>query len=131
METRCPKSNSSELLCLSWLPATLMMNRSKMNELAWIHHFPIISLCGFFLDLKAANSVVSGPIWPKFELVPDFMHFLITRKHKNNRIKKKSEKRWRQHFPLYKSMGAFCCHRNQSFDQICPKTLCSLSPISI
>ena len=24
METRGPKSNSSELLCLSWLPATLM-----------------------------------------------------------------------------------------------------------
>ena len=34
METRGPKSNSSELLCLSWLPATLMMVRSKMNELA-------------------------------------------------------------------------------------------------
>ena len=44
METRGPKSNSSELLCLSWLPATLMMIRSKMNELAWRHHFPIISL---------------------------------------------------------------------------------------
>ena len=25
-------------------------------------------------------------------------------------------------------MGAFCCHGNQSFDPICPKTLCSLSP---
>ena len=24
-------------------------------------------------------------------------------------------------------MGAFCCHGNQSFDQIRPKTLCSLS----
>ena len=27
-----------------------------------------------------------------------------------------------QHFPQYKSMGAFSCHRNQSFDPICPKT---------
>ena len=26
------------------LPATLMMIRSKMNEQAWRHHFPIISL---------------------------------------------------------------------------------------
>ena len=26
------------------------------------------------------------------------------------------------------SMGAFCCHGNQSFDPICPKTLCNLSP---
>ena len=24
-------------------------------------------------------------------------------------------------------MGAFCCHGNQSFDQICPKTLCNIS----
>ena len=31
-------------------------------------------------------------------------------------------------FPHYKSMGAFCCHGNQSFDPICPKTLCSFSP---
>ena len=43
-----PKSNSSELLCLSWLPATLMMIRSKMNELAWRQHFPIISLWEIF-----------------------------------------------------------------------------------
>ena len=27
----------------SWLPATLMMIRSKMNELAWRQHFPIVS----------------------------------------------------------------------------------------
>ena len=42
-----PKSNSSELLCLSWLPAILMMIRSKMNELAWRQHFPIIGLWKF------------------------------------------------------------------------------------
>ena len=41
---------------------------------------------------------------------------------------KATEKRWRHRFPHYKSMGAFCCHGNQSFDPICPKTLCSLSP---
>ena len=48
METRGPKLNSSELLCLSWLSATLMMIRSKMNEPAWRHHFPIISLWEIF-----------------------------------------------------------------------------------
>ena len=48
METRGPKSNSSELLCLSWLPATLMTIWSKMNELACRHHFPIISLWEIF-----------------------------------------------------------------------------------
>ena len=41
---------------------------------------------------------------------------------------KATEKRWRHHFPHYKSMGAFCCHGYQSFDLICLKTLCSLSP---
>ena len=39
----------------------------------------------------------------------------------------------RHRFPhyMYKSMGAFCCHRNHSFDRICPKCLCSLSPIPV
>ena len=41
---------------------------------------------------------------------------------------KANEKRWRHHFPYYKSMRAFCCHGHQSFDAICLKTLCSLSP---
>ena len=43
-----PKSNSTELLCLCWLPATLMMIWWKMNELAWRQHFPIISLWEIF-----------------------------------------------------------------------------------
>ena len=44
---------------------------------------------------------------------------------------KPTEKRWRHHFPHYKSMGAFCCHRHHSFDPICLKTLCSLSPLPV
>ena len=40
---------------------------------------------------------------------------------------KATEKSWRHHFPHYKSMGAFCCHRHQSYDPICLKTLCSFS----
>ena len=43
-----PKSNSTKILCLPWLPSTLMMIRSKVNELAWGHHFPIISLWEIF-----------------------------------------------------------------------------------
>ena len=41
------------------------------------------------------------------------------------------QKQPRRRFPFYKSMGAFCCHRNQSFNPICPKTLCSLSPTPV
>ena len=44
---------------------------------------------------------------------------------------KTTEKRCRHRFSHYKSMGAFCCHGNQSFDLICPKTLCSLSPTPV
>ena len=40
---------------------------------------------GNFLDL-------SGPIWPKFELVWDFMHVLITCMFKKDRIKNNWEK---------------------------------------
>ena len=42
------KSNSTKFLCLFWLPASLMMIQSKMNELAWRHHFSIISLWEIF-----------------------------------------------------------------------------------
>ena len=41
---------------------------------------------------------------------------------------KATERRWRHHFPHYKSMEAFCCHEHQSFDPISLKTLCSCSP---
>ena len=87
-----PKSNSSELLCLSWLLATLMMIRSKVNELARRQHFPIISLWEFFRRSRAANSVIRGPIWPKFELVRDFMHVLVICKYRKDRIKNNREK---------------------------------------
>ena len=81
-----PKSDSSELLYLSWLPATLMMIRSKMNELAWR---------------------VSDLIWPKYEPVQDFKHVLASIKRIGS---KATEKRWRHRFPNCKSMGPFCYH---------------------
>ena len=55
------------------------------------------------------------------------MPVLITCKFEKDLIKP-IEKRWKHGFPHYKSVGAFCCHGNQCFDPICPKTLCSLSP---
>ena len=120
-------SNSSEILWLSWLPASLTKIWSKMNKLAWRYHFPIISLWEIFRRSRAANSIVSGPIWPKVKCLQDFMHVLVTCKYK--RIgSKTTEKRWRHRFPYYKSMGAFCCHRIQSFKPVCPKILCNLSP---
>ena len=46
---------------------------------------------GNFLDSRAANSVVSGPIWPKFEHIRDFMHVLVTCKYKKDQIKNNRE----------------------------------------
>ena len=55
--------------------------------------FPIISLWGYFLNVQGAdNSVVGGPIWPKFELLQDNMHVLVTYKFKMDRINSNREK---------------------------------------
>ena len=41
--------------------------------------FPIIrSIRVFLRRSRAAYSVVSGPIWPKFELIHNIMHVLVT-----------------------------------------------------
>ena len=64
-----PNSNSFELLCLSWLPASFTKIQSKVTEKSWIHHF--------FHRSRARNSKMTGQIWPKFELVRDFMPVLV------------------------------------------------------
>ena len=92
------QSNSSKLLCLSWLPATLMMIRSKMNELAWRQHFPLIIYGNFFRQSGAANSVVSAG-WNSNSSKILCMFSLPT---SIKRIRSKTtEKRWRHCFPHY------------------------------
>ena len=49
--------------------------------------FPIIRSIGVFLRRsRAANSVVGGPIWPKFELIHNIMHVLVTCKFEKDQI---------------------------------------------
>ena len=49
--------------------------------------FPIIRSIGVFLRRsRAANSVVGGPIWPKFKLIHNIMHVLVTSKFEKDRI---------------------------------------------
>ena len=50
------------------------------------------------------------------------MHVLVACKYKNDRITNNRE-RWSHCFPHYKSMGAFFCHGNHSFDPTCPQNL--------
>ena len=54
--------------------------------------FPHYKSMEIFRRSMAANSVVSGPNWPKFELVRDFMHVLVTCKYTKYRIKNNREK---------------------------------------
>ena len=49
--------------------------------------FPIIRSMGVFLRRsRAANSVVGDQIWPKFELIHNIMHVLVTSKFEKDRI---------------------------------------------
>ena len=67
-----------------------------------IHNiFPIIHR--FFRRSRAANSVVSCMIWPKFELIQDCRHVLVTCKYHKDRIKNNREK-GETPFSHYKSM---------------------------
>ena len=52
----------------------------------------------FFRRSRAANSVVGGQIWPKFELIQDIMHVLITCKFENDRINSNGKKCGRRFF---------------------------------
>ena len=66
--------NSSQLLCMSSLPARMRMIESKMKELEYSQDFSHYKSMGNFTRCsRAANSAVLGRIWPKFELVRDIM----------------------------------------------------------
>ena len=110
--------------------SNLMMIRSNMNELAWRQHFPILSLWEIFRRSRAANSVVSGPIWPKFELVRDYMHVLVTCKYKKDRIKNKQG--GYIVFPIISHWGlSVAMETRVLFQSAQNQTLCSLSPTPV
>ena len=98
-----------------------------MNELAWRHHLPIISLWEIFRRSRAANYIVRVQSGWKSNSSKILCMSSLPASIKRIRSKT-TEKRGRHRFPYFKSMGAFCCHRNQSIKPICPKTLCNLSP---
>ena len=103
------------------------MIQSKMNKLAWRQHFPIISLWQIFLMLKGSWLCSQWSDLAEIRTRPRFLCMSSLPVSIKWLRSKTTEKRWRHRFPHYKSMGAFCCHRNQSFNPVCPKILCSLS----
>ena len=59
----------------------------KTTEKKWKHHFPHYKSMGVFLRRsRAANSVVGGPIWPKFKLIHNIMHVLAISKFEKDWI---------------------------------------------
>ena len=83
---------------MSSLPASLKRIRSIATEKKWWRRF--------FRRSRAANSIFSGGIWPKFKLIQAFMHVLINASMKRIRSKT-AEKMWWRSFRHYKSMGIF------------------------
>ena len=73
------------VLVTSNFPDDLIKNEQASTETPFFHY-------KFFRRSRAANSLVSGPIWPKFKLIQDFMHVLVTCKYKKDRIKSDREK---------------------------------------
>ena len=79
----------------TWPIKQVMKKRigSKTTKKKWRHHFPQYKSMGVvFRCSRADNSVVGGPIWPKFELGQDNMHVLVTYKFKMDRINSNREK---------------------------------------
>ena len=76
-------SNSSEILWMSSLPASMKKIRSKMKALEWTQHFP------HYNSMVAMET--SGRIWPNFELIQALINVLITCKYEKNLIKNNGE----------------------------------------
>ena len=81
----------------------LIKNERASMETAFSHYKSMGDL--LFRCSRAANSIVSGRIWPKFQLIRDFMHVLVTCKYKENWIKNNREKVETPFSPLYVNGG--------------------------
>ena len=76
-------SNSSDILWMSSLLASMKKIQSKMKALEWTQHFPHYN-CMVAME-------TSGRIWPNFELIQALIHVLITCKYEKNPIKNSGE----------------------------------------
>ena len=94
----------------------------KMKVLEWSQHFFYYKSMEIFPDAQgqlthkslAGSCRISNP----YEIL--WLSLLPARIKKNK--SKMKELEWSQDFPHYNPMGAICCHGNQSFDPILPKT---------
>ena len=81
------------------------------------HHFLYYKSIGvWFRCSMAVNSVVCGPIWPKFEHILDIMHVLVTYKAKMDRANSNRDKVDTSIFKMHK--GSLLRSRSSDLDQI-------------
>ena len=97
----------SEILCLSWILASLKMLQSKLKALWAGQHFPHYKFYGkIFCRSRASNSAENNPTWPKFELVREFMPSWIPTSLK--KLWSKLKVLWPgQHFPIISLQDLF------------------------
>ena len=110
------KSNSSELVISTFDDDSIKNERASM-ETAFSHYK---SMGNCFRRSRAANSSFqSGRNSNSSEILCMALLPASIKRIESKII----EKTWRHRFPHYKSMWAFCCHENQSFDPICHQNL--------
>ena len=115
-------SNSSEMLWMFSLPASIKKIRSKMKELECSQDYSHYKSMGIFPDAQGQLTpqflVRSGQISNSSEML---WMFSLPASMKKIRSKMKALE-CSQHFPHYNPMGAMCSHGHQSSDPIWPKT---------
>ena len=114
--------NSSELSCMSLLPARMRMIESKMKELECSQDFSHYKSMEIFPNaqgqLTPQSLVESGPNSNLFDIL-----WLSSLSASMKKIRSKMKAlACSQHFPHYNPMGAIRCHGNQSSNPIWPKT---------
>ena len=81
-------SNSSEILWLPLLPASMRNVQSKLKSLSIRQHFHHYKYIGVnFWHSKTSNTEVNSLIWLKFELIREFMAVLASCKFDEDSIK--------------------------------------------
>ena len=118
----CQNSNSSKLLWLVLLSARMKKIHPKMNALEWSQDLSHYKSMGIFTDAQGQLTLKSlvGPCRVSSSSKMLWLSSLPAMIKKNQ--SKMKELEWSQGFPHNNSMGAICCHGNQSSDPIWPKT---------
>ena len=90
--------------------------------LEWPQHFPHYKSIGIFPDAQGQLTLQSE-VEPSQNSNSSKMLSLSLLFARMKKIQSKMKLlRWAQHFPHYNSMGAICCHGNQSSDPTWPET---------